>query len=238
MPVIGPGPDNPLGRYAFYLGWPSYMIHGTNKPAGVGLRSSHGCIRLYPEDIEQLFEAVPLGTKVRVVNEPFVFGWQRRGAQHPGLRCARGRSARLEEGREEAPVEVAQREHPQGAQAPRRDSRLGAGLDSDARSARHSGVDLAPRMPASSRSSPPRAASRTASRTGRAGTANRTCRWTSSPSARWSRTAIRKRAPRAPRRRRRTRARLVLRSPARPACGAGPETGRQRYVRVTAMGSG
>jgi L,D-transpeptidase ErfK/SrfK len=74
--VIGPGPDNPLGRYAFYLGWPSYMIHGTNKPAGVGLRSSHGCLRLYPEDIEALFESVPVGTKVRVVNEPFVFGWQ------------------------------------------------------------------------------------------------------------------------------------------------------------------
>ena len=74
--VIGPGPDNPLGRYAFYLGWPSYMIHGTNKPAGVGLRSSHGCIRLYPEDIQELFDMAPVGTKVRVVNEPFVFGWQ------------------------------------------------------------------------------------------------------------------------------------------------------------------
>jgi L,D-transpeptidase ErfK/SrfK len=74
--VIGPGPDNPLGRYAFYLGWPSYMIHGTNKPAGVGLRSSHGCIRLYPEDIELLFNMAPLGTQVRVINEPFVFGWQ------------------------------------------------------------------------------------------------------------------------------------------------------------------
>jgi L,D-transpeptidase ErfK/SrfK len=74
--VIGPGPENPLGRYAFYLGWPSYMIHGTNKPAGVGLRSSHGCLRLYPEDIEALFEAVPIGTKVHVVNEPFVFGWR------------------------------------------------------------------------------------------------------------------------------------------------------------------
>ena len=73
--VIGPGPDNPLGRYAFYLGWPSYMIHGTNKPAGVGLRSSHGCLRLYPEDIEQMFNIMPLGTQVRVVNEPFVFGW-------------------------------------------------------------------------------------------------------------------------------------------------------------------
>ena len=73
--VIGPGPDNPLGRYAFYLQWPSYLIHGTNKPAGVGLRSSHGCIRLYPEDIEQLFNTVPVGTQVRVVNQPFVFGW-------------------------------------------------------------------------------------------------------------------------------------------------------------------
>jgi L,D-transpeptidase ErfK/SrfK len=74
--VIGPGPDNPLGRYAFYLGWPSYMIHGTNKPAGVGLRSSHGCIRLYPEDIELLFNMASIGTKVTVINEPFVFGWQ------------------------------------------------------------------------------------------------------------------------------------------------------------------
>jgi L,D-transpeptidase ErfK/SrfK len=73
--VIGPGPENPLGRHAFYLGWPTYMIHGTNKPSGVGLRSSHGCIRLYPEDIAQLFELAPVGTPVRVVNQPFVFGW-------------------------------------------------------------------------------------------------------------------------------------------------------------------
>ena len=75
-PVIGPGPDNPLGKYAFYLQWPSYLIHGTNKPAGVGLRSSHGCIRLYPEDIEQFFNMVPIGTQVRVVNQPFLFGWR------------------------------------------------------------------------------------------------------------------------------------------------------------------
>jgi L,D-transpeptidase ErfK/SrfK len=74
-PVIGPGADNPLGKYAFYLQWPSYLIHGTNKPAGVGLRSSHGCIRLYPEDIEQFFNMVPVGTEVRVVNQPFLFGW-------------------------------------------------------------------------------------------------------------------------------------------------------------------
>jgi L,D-transpeptidase ErfK/SrfK len=79
--VVKAGPDNPLGRFAFYLGWPTYMIHGTNKPAGVGLRSSHGCVRLYPEDIAQLFEMAPIGTKVRVVNQPFVFGWHE-GALH------------------------------------------------------------------------------------------------------------------------------------------------------------
>lgn len=73
--VVPAGPDNPLGKYKFNLGWPSYLIHGTNKPYGVGLRSSHGCIRLYPEDIEKLFEMIPLGTPVRVVNQPFVFGW-------------------------------------------------------------------------------------------------------------------------------------------------------------------
>jgi L,D-transpeptidase ErfK/SrfK len=69
------GPDNPLGRYKFTLGWPSYLIHGTNKPYGVGLRSSHGCIRLYPEDVEKIFEMVTPGTTVTVVNQPFVFGW-------------------------------------------------------------------------------------------------------------------------------------------------------------------
>jgi len=69
------GPDNPLGRYKFTLGWPSYLIHGTNKPYGVGLRSSHGCIRLYPEDVEKIFAMVGPGTAVTVVNQPFVFGW-------------------------------------------------------------------------------------------------------------------------------------------------------------------
>jgi L,D-transpeptidase ErfK/SrfK len=73
--VVPPGPDNPLGKFKFNLGWPSYLIHGTNKPYGVGLRSSHGCIRLYPEDIEKFYEMIPIGTQVRVVNQPFVFGW-------------------------------------------------------------------------------------------------------------------------------------------------------------------
>jgi L,D-transpeptidase ErfK/SrfK len=74
--VVPAGPDNPLGQYEMTLGWPSYLIHGTNKPYGIGLRSSHGCMRLYPEDIEKLFYMVPDGMTVRVVNQPFLFGWQ------------------------------------------------------------------------------------------------------------------------------------------------------------------
>lgn len=73
--VVPAGPDNPLGNRAMYLGWPSYLVHGTNKPYGVGIRSSHGCIRLYPEDILQLFDMTSIGTQVRVVNQPFLFGW-------------------------------------------------------------------------------------------------------------------------------------------------------------------
>ncbi|MEZ5841785.1 MAG: L,D-transpeptidase family protein [Hyphomicrobiales bacterium] len=53
--VVPPGPDNPLGEFAMYLGWPAYLMHGTNKPDGVGRRVSHGCIRMYPEDIAFLF---------------------------------------------------------------------------------------------------------------------------------------------------------------------------------------
>jgi L,D-transpeptidase ErfK/SrfK len=73
--VMGPGPDNPLGDYALHLGWPGYLIHGTNKPVSVGLRVSHGCVHLFPEDIAQIFKMVPNGTEVRVVNQPYLFGW-------------------------------------------------------------------------------------------------------------------------------------------------------------------
>ncbi len=74
--VVKAGPDNPLGEYAFRLSWPSYLIHGTNKPYGVGMRSSHGCMRLYPEDIAVFYEMIPIGTKVTVVNQPYAFGWR------------------------------------------------------------------------------------------------------------------------------------------------------------------
>jgi L,D-transpeptidase ErfK/SrfK len=77
LPAVVPaGPENPLGQYAFRLSWPSYLIHGTNKPYGVGMRSSHGCMRLYPEDIAVFFDLIPIGTKVTVVNQPYLFGWR------------------------------------------------------------------------------------------------------------------------------------------------------------------
>jgi L,D-transpeptidase ErfK/SrfK len=74
--VVQPGPDNPLGAFAMALSIPGYLIHGTNKPAGVGMRSSHGCIRLYPEDIAELFERVARGTSVRLVNQPVLAAWR------------------------------------------------------------------------------------------------------------------------------------------------------------------
>ena len=70
--VVPPGPENPLGSHAIRLNLPSYLIHGTNKPAGVGMRVSHGCVRLYPEDIAALFASVPVGLPVRIVDQPFL----------------------------------------------------------------------------------------------------------------------------------------------------------------------
>ena len=58
------------------LSLPSYLIHGTNKPAGVGMRSSHGCIRLYPGDIAELFDLAKRGTPVKIVNQPVLAGWR------------------------------------------------------------------------------------------------------------------------------------------------------------------
>ena len=71
---VPPGPDNPLGNYAMRLGMPEYIIHGTNRPFGIGMRVSHGCIRLYPEDIKSLYQQVKLRTPVRIVNQPYKVG--------------------------------------------------------------------------------------------------------------------------------------------------------------------
>lgn len=73
--IIPPGPDNPLGEYALRLTRSSYLIHGTNRPYGVGMRVTHGCVRMYPEDIEALFPDVPVGTPVQIVNQPVKLGW-------------------------------------------------------------------------------------------------------------------------------------------------------------------
>ena len=74
--VIRSGPDNPLGDYAMPLGFSGYLIHGTNKPYGIGLQVSHGCVQLYPEDIEVLFTKVDVGTPVLIVHQPYMAAWQ------------------------------------------------------------------------------------------------------------------------------------------------------------------
>ncbi|HAA44108.1 MAG: YnhG family protein [Halomonas sp. 54_146] len=73
--VVPPGPDNPLGEHAILLAMPSYLIHGTNRPEGVGMRVSRGCIRMYPEDIKSLYERLPSGTQVNLMDAPFKAGW-------------------------------------------------------------------------------------------------------------------------------------------------------------------
>ncbi len=78
LPAIVPaGPDNPMGLFAMRLGIPggAYLIHGTNRPAGVGMQVTHGCMRLYPEDIEALFGMVAVNTPVLIVNQPYKWGW-------------------------------------------------------------------------------------------------------------------------------------------------------------------
>ena len=72
--IVKPGPENPLGNYAMRLGRRDYLIHGTNKPNGIGMRISHGCIRLYPEDIKELFSKVSLKTPVNIINQPYKIG--------------------------------------------------------------------------------------------------------------------------------------------------------------------
>jgi L,D-transpeptidase ErfK/SrfK len=74
-PVVPPGDDNPLGKHAMRLSARSYLIHGTNKPWGLGMRSSAGCIRMYPEGVEELFGLVDVKTQVTIVDQPYKLGW-------------------------------------------------------------------------------------------------------------------------------------------------------------------
>lgn len=89
LPDIYPaGPDNPLGLFALRLGVPGYLIHSTNKPYGVGMRVSHGCIRMYPEDIKKLFPRIKVGTPVYIVNQIIKVGWSHQTLYievHPNL---------------------------------------------------------------------------------------------------------------------------------------------------------
>jgi L,D-transpeptidase ErfK/SrfK len=71
---VPPGPLNPLGEYALYLSKSGYLIHGTNKPASIGLNASNGCLRLYPENVEMLFNDTPVNTPVLIVNQPYLIG--------------------------------------------------------------------------------------------------------------------------------------------------------------------
>lgn len=73
--LVPPGPGNPLGRFALRLGLPGYLIHSTDKPFGIGMRVTHGCVRMYPEDIEALFPMISVGTQVTIVNQPVKLGW-------------------------------------------------------------------------------------------------------------------------------------------------------------------
>lgn len=74
---VPPGPDNPLGKYALRLALAGYLIHGTNEPRGIGMKVTHGCIRLHPNDIEDLFNQVSINTPVNIVNQPYKLAWQR-----------------------------------------------------------------------------------------------------------------------------------------------------------------
>jgi len=74
--VVPAGPDNPLGRHLLQLGMSGYFIHGTNNPFGIGMQVTHGCIRMYPEDIEHLVNTVANGTRVTFLHQPYKIGWK------------------------------------------------------------------------------------------------------------------------------------------------------------------
>ena len=74
--VVPPGPDNPLGSHSLRLALPGYLIHGTRVPEGIGMRVTHGCIRLHPIGIEKLYSQVDVKTPVTIINQPYKVGWR------------------------------------------------------------------------------------------------------------------------------------------------------------------
>lgn len=77
MPLeVAPGPENPFGKYALRLGTSEYLIHGTNKRLGIGMRASSGCIRMFDDDIKWMYENIPLNTKVRIIDQPIKMSYE------------------------------------------------------------------------------------------------------------------------------------------------------------------
>ncbi|HZD39533.1 MAG TPA: L,D-transpeptidase family protein, partial [Terriglobales bacterium] len=96
--AVPPGPENPLGEYALYLSKTGYLIHGTNKPASIGLTATNGCLRLYPEDVETLFDDTPVKTPVLIVSQPYLIG------QRDGVLYLEAHSPRDESGARESEI--------------------------------------------------------------------------------------------------------------------------------------
>ncbi len=92
------GPKNPLGKYALNLGIPGFALHGTLVPRSIGTRASHGCLRMFPKDIEALFNLVEVGTPVAIIDEPYKLGWRGRELfveMPPGKKNAAERKAAI-----------------------------------------------------------------------------------------------------------------------------------------------
>jgi L,D-transpeptidase ErfK/SrfK len=92
---VPPGPENPLGEYALYLSNSGYLIHGTNKPASIGLKATNGCMRLYPENVKLLYNDTPVNTPVVIVNQPYLIG-QRDGVLYMEAHTPREDSGAIE----------------------------------------------------------------------------------------------------------------------------------------------
>ena len=73
------GPDNPFGKYALRIGTSEYLLHGTNKRFGIGMRASSGCIRMYDHDIEWLYNNIAVGTAIRILDQPIKMSYEYKG---------------------------------------------------------------------------------------------------------------------------------------------------------------